>query len=750
MNTPNSLSAFFARTDKTTLGNCDREPIHLSGLVQDNCGLLILDPDTHVILGASDNIGAFLNHELAQVLTAQLSEVNAELAAELAEMSYDQTRSLHEALEFSLMRDGTSHDTIVHCHNGQLFVEFLPNPTPSSNLIRRKMRLCSNACARILRADDWAGSLNIAVDAVREITGFDRVKIYQFHSDWSGEVIAESRNSAVPSYLGLHFPATDIPKQAREIMKLLPSRAIGSVSDATARVVTVEHVTRPVDLTWSVSRSVSKMHTAYLRNMNVGATFYTSLTHHGQLWGLISAHHSTSDFVPFDSWSLVQEIATALMLRRDQLERTSVADKIAELRRIENRFAAALRQDGDVERVIQTLVPVLQEFLQADGFAFQYGSKLHLSGSTPPRSFVPQLIQWAMARRENSDQYQTTALHREWEPAAAHIDTACGVLIQPIIMHRVCQLIWFRGPITRHVKWAGEQKPKIDPANPLGVLAPRTSFDTWVQEHRDESAPWRNSGLESAREIFKEFLDIITAQFLLKEENASLRQFAASAAHDLKAPLRGITQALDIMREENFDEAVVKETHAFAQSSAKRLSDLTSGLLELSGIRDNIHTFRPTDLNQVASATVDLLTAQIDETRARVIIDRLPTLDGNQHLLVRLMLNLIGNGLKYRHPDRPPRVHVSVLEETPEHVEIAFTDNGMGIDPKYTDKIFRPMQRLHAASEIEGSGLGLTICDRIVKVHHGSIQLDPSQADGARFVVHLPRWQTTKQNGNSA
>ena len=739
MNTSVTLSDFFARSNAAALETCDREPIHQSGAIQPIGALLVTDPVTHRILGASANAAAFLNVDPDKLLSGALADINAELAAQIVDV-VENNQILHEVLDFRCEYAGIVYDTVTHTHAGKRLIEFVPNLSPSADSVRSKMRLCSKNCAQIMHAADFAEALQYASDAVRKITGYARVKIYQFLPDWSGHVLAESRDAAMPSYLGLHFPASDIPRQVREIMSIVPYRAIGTVSDQTVPILTRRDATESVDLTWSVTRSVSRMHTTYLRNMGVAATFSCSLMHQGKLWGLIAAHHGETGIVPFDSWSLIQEIGTALMLRYEQQERTNTADKISELRRIENSFAAVLRKSGDVEEVIGTLVPVLQQFLRADGFAFQYGTNLHLSGATPPAEFIPQLIQWAIKQRETSDQFQTTALHRDWPPALAHKETACGVLIQPIVTHRVCQLIWFRGPITRKVIWAGrpDSKVPIDLAEGMRALGPRQSFDRWVQEHRDESAPWQESELESAREIFKEFLDIIAAQLLLKEENASLRQFAASAAHDLRAPLRGISMALEIMREEDFDEDVVKETHAIAEGSANRLMELTTGLLELAVIRDQDHTFAPVALDALVRDVCEMLKTQCEEAQATITIGKLPAVKGNERLLLRLFLNLIANAAKYRDQSRPLELQITAADAGQGQVAISVTDNGRGIAPEFAERVFKPMYRLHSHDEIEGSGLGLTICERIVAIHEGSLRLDESYDQGARFVVTLP------------
>ncbi|NNE89357.1 MAG: GAF domain-containing protein [Silicimonas sp.] len=727
-----SLSDFFVRSDEATLETCAREAIHRSGQVQNACGLLIVCNETGRIVGASEGAISFFYAAPGGCLGSNLRDLDANLA-KLVGMATDDA-NMHEVLECSFEKDGTEYDVVTHQQGQHRLIEFVPNLFASPQIARAKMRHCSKSCARILNAASMDEAFQIAADASRKITGFSRVNIYRFLPDWSGEVLAESLdNAAMQSYLGLHFPASDIPAQAREIMRLVPYRAIGSVADNNHDII-MEEGQEQFDLTWSVTRSVSKMHTQYLRNMGVEATFNASLMLRGKLWGLITAHNTAPGFVPFDNWALLQEIGTALMLKQDQVERLESAAKIRNLRSIENLFASALRKNHDVEDVIKTLIPNLQEFLKADGFAFQYGPNLHVCGATPPDGFIRDLITWAQSNHNETDQYQTTALHRDWEPGAAHIETACGILIQPIVVHRVCQLIWFRGPVARKVKWAGRPtKVELD-----GRLTPRGSFDLWVQEHNDEAISWQESDLNSAREVFTEFLDILAAQLLLKEENAYLREFAASAVHDIKAPLRGISFALDMMSEENFDEKIVKETHSIAQGSANRLMDLSSGLLELATISDTSEQFEQTSIGAIIDDACSMLSHEIEAADVTITnrIDK--TIYGNGRLLLRLFLNLIGNAVKYRSDDRAMHLLIEVTEDTDERLEIALTDTGMGIPIKHAQEIFKPLARLHSHDEIQGTGLGLTICTRILEAHGGGIHLDETYQDGARFIIRLP------------
>ena len=741
MGNSNSLSGFFDKTDPATLEDCDREQIHLTGQIQNVGALLVVEPDTGKILGASANLAEILGFDPNRLLHSNLSDLSADLSAQFIATTDTSKTTQHEFLDCHFEHLGTHYDVITHHHAGRGIIEFVPNDDPKAQLARKRMRFCSNACTRIMQSQSWDEALQTGTDAVSEIVGFSRSMIMQFQEDNAGEIVAETLTGELPSYLGLCFPEFDIPKQAREMFKFVRCRAVGTVRDEDSIPVHVAPgVEGELDLTWSVLRSVSTMHNEYLRNMGTEATFVCSLQSKGELWGLISLHNHTPSFVPFDSWSLVSEVGSALMLRFAQEQNEESAGMILKLRQIESSFASKLRREGDVETVLSKLVPALQGFLGADGFAFQHGSNVHVAGRTPPKEFIRELIARATKNFGEGDQYYTNALSQDWPEAAEHIDTACGVLVQPLKMHRVCQLVWFRGPVTKTIKWAG----RLDAAKPRG-LGPRKSFEIWEEERKDKSAPWREAELLSAREIFQEFLDIIAGQVLLKEENTNLRKFNSTAAHDLKAPIRSISMALNWMREDGFSAEAIKETHALAERSTRRTSDLLDKLIEIAVIDDQSHAFEQVDLARIISDIQDMLAPQLLDAGATVDVGPMLSVQGNDHLLMRLFLNLMSNSLKYRDKKRPLEMAISCTAKAKGMVEFVVSDNGMGIPAEMADRIFLPLERMVSKDEIEGTGLGLTICTRIVSIHNGTIKLDTTHQKGARFVIQLPLRQVKSE-----
>ncbi len=738
MDSRHSLSGFFRTAEASTLDNCDREQIHLSGAIQNTGALLIADPVSERIVGYSENAARLLGIASEQLVTSTLADIDPDLASQVRGSSGGH-HVLHEVLDYQLEHGGIVHDAVTHAHAGRRLIEFIPNADPSATSARKHMRLCSKARTEILQSENFDAALQLAVDAVRQITGFARTKIYRFQTDWSGKTVAESNDGSLPSYLGLHFPERDIPQQVRHLMTIVPYRGIASTSSDTCRVCATDQEDQELDLTWSVLRSVSPMHLQYLSNMGVAATFSTSLMHRGTLWGLIACHNTSPSMIPFDSWGLLDEIGIALMIRYEQQRQADIANMSHRLRSIESRFSSALQQNGRVEEIISLLAPALREFMEADGFAFLYGSKMYLTGTTPPETFIHDLINWTTENDGTSSQFHTSALHKKWPAASDFRNTACGVLVQSTTLHRVCRLVWFRQPVMQQVRWAGNPVKKtrneIDEAAPL---TPRLSFEKWVHEHADQSAEWRESEREMAGEILRDFLDIITSQLLLNQENEFLRHFAASAAHDLKTPLRGISAALDIMDEEEFDEDVVKQTHAIAQRSTRRLSGLISGLMDLSMTTEDKHEFSLVDPATTIGDVLEMLSLPIRESGAQVTLGNLPMMHASDTLLLRLFLNLIANAIKYRHPERKPEIEITSTPGSHGGTDIIVSDNGQGIEPKFAERIFQPLERLHTNDSVEGSGLGLTICQRVAEAHSGSIRLDTDYTEGSRFIVFFP------------
>ncbi|MBD9519134.1 PAS domain S-box protein [Ensifer sp. ENS02] len=228
----------------------------------------------------------------------------------------------------------------------------------------------------------------------------------------------------------------------------------------------------------------------------------------------------------------------------------------------------------------------------------------------------------------------------------------------------------------------------------------------------------------------------------LEHKNEALDQFTATVSHDLKAPLRHISMFSEMIEDDlkAGNQTELAENARHLRDSVQRMNRVVDSLLDYAQIAHRITDWTQVRLSDVVSETLTILAGDANDANATFEVGPLPELEGDPELLRRLVQNLVGNAIKYRHADRPPviRIHGSVLHQT---VELVVEDNGIGIDPRFATRIFEVFQRLHKDETVYGgTGIGLSLAKRIAESHGGSICLDTSFREGARFVVLLPRW----------
>ena len=230
----------------------------------------------------------------------------------------------------------------------------------------------------------------------------------------------------------------------------------------------------------------------------------------------------------------------------------------------------------------------------------------------------------------------------------------------------------------------------------------------------------------------------------LELRNRELQEFAYVASHDLQEPLRKIRAFADLL-DSDYRHVIDDEGRLYlhrVQDAAGRMSELLSALLEYSRVSTRARAFAPVDLNRTATEVTADLEILSGDVSGRIEVGRLPTVEGDPVQMRQLFQNLIGNGLKFHRKDAPPIVRVEgALERngTAEAVcRIEVSDNGIGFDEKYADRIFAPFERLHTRERFAGTGMGLAICRRIVERHHGTIEARSRKDEGSTFVVRLP------------
>lgn len=294
-------------------------------------------------------------------------------------------------------------------------------------------------------------------------------------------MIAEFRQADMEPFLGLHYPASDIPQQAREIFKRNWLRFIPDVNYVPAAIVPSETATRePLDLSQSVLRSVSPLHIEYLQNMGVAATMTISLLKNGELWGLIACHHRTPKMISYQLRFACEIVGRTMSLHLGSLEENEDTAYRLTLKSAQMRLFEALSKDTDILSALATAEPDLLSLVGAAGAAIRFGDMCQLVGKTPPRADVMALTRW-LAAQDSNEIFVSDALPLAEPKFASLADTACGIVAVPLSQAKSSYIVWFRPELILTVNWAGDRRKVPEPA-PNGIrLSPRKSFALWSE-----------------------------------------------------------------------------------------------------------------------------------------------------------------------------------------------------------------------------------------------------------------------------
>lgn len=759
--------------DAVDLTNCEREPIHIPGAIQPFGVLLAVQEPDFTIVRVSGNLDTYSDATPKTVLGESLTMLLANKTVD-ALASWASTQPLETATAFPkyvrLKGSNRTWQALLHRVEHLLILELEPvaasKRLQSDDALFNAQLLLQGSIGRLEKAAHTQALCQIAAEEVQRITGMDRVKIYQFDSDWHGHVLAECKKPHLPSYLGLHFPASDIPAQARKLYERNRIRLIADASYAPVRIHSASTQKAALDLSQSVLRSVSPIHIEYLQNMAVGASMSVSILKDDKLWGLIACHHGEALHVPYPARMacalLTQVLALLLATKQDSEGRRYVA----QMKGVQSRLLEyMIRAENFVDGLTQHQ-PNLIDLLSANGAAIYNGDTCTLVGETPNEVDILGLIDWLGVHMGDDDLFETSTLSTLYPKALAYREVASGVLAISLSRLKRYYVIWFRPEVPQTVYWAGDPRKSViaqgDGAAPR--LSPRKSFESWKSILRGKALPWRPSQHEAARELRRAIIDVVLvkteqvarlnaslaeANTVLQQRNRELQEFAFVASHDLQEPLRKIRTFGDLLKTE-YKKLLDGEGTFYLErmdDAAGRMSRLIRDLLAFTHVMSRGLPFETIDLNHLIDEVTSDLEVAIAETQATLLVDDLPSLEADPMQMQRLFQNLISNALKFRAPDRPPRIQITATlrTDTPasssEEItlcDLHVTDNGIGFDTKYTDRIFVPFQRLHQKSRYPGTGMGLAICKRIVERHHGSIRAASTPGTGSTFTITLP------------
>ncbi len=489
------------------LTSCDREPIHLLGAIQ-SFGFLLSVNDDWIVVRASENTHCHIGLDPGQIVGQPAERcIHRDVLHDIrGRLQLASAPGVVERLFGQRLTPGGSRfDIAVHQSGVETIMEFEPSEKQEASALAT-LRTVFNRLERRVSQRDLCRD---ATRQVRALTGFDRVMIYRFDEDGSGEVVAESARNGPPSFLGLRYPAADIPAQARTLYERNILRIIVDVDAVPAAIVPAlspEGV--PLDLSMSVLRSVSPIHLEYLRNMGVRSSMSISILRGGRLWGLIACHHGMPNHVGFQRRSVAELFGQMFSYLLEVRSRDEERLHDEQARDIHHRIASAFAaSNASLTQVPETLAS-MSGYIAADGIATYQGGEITLTGVTPTKEEFLQVVRF-LNQTTGGRVYATHCLKDVFPPAADFTMRAAGLLSVPISRIPRDYLVFFRREVVRTVTWAGDPT-KVATPGPNGIrLTPRKSFEAWQETVRDQSERWSPRDVRVAEALRTTLVELV-------------------------------------------------------------------------------------------------------------------------------------------------------------------------------------------------------------------------------------------------
>jgi chemotaxis family two-component system sensor kinase Cph1 len=721
------------------LADCDREPIHIPGAIQSHGALIAVEEPDLTIAHVSANIETFLGVPAARAIGSPLEQVMG-ASAEVAVSAALRRGPLTSFNPVPIVVGDRAYDGILHRSGVATVLEL----EPSAAMTVSDGELLRPALTRLQGATSVPELLAIAVAEIRTLSGFDRVMAYRFHDEGHGEVVEEAKADDLESYRGHHYPASDIPMQARRLYVLNWLRIIPDVAYVPVPLVPMlsPRTGQPLDLSLATLRSVSPVHVEYLRNMGVRASMSISLVRGAELWGLFACHHREPRRVPFVVRSACELIGRLVSLQAAALAEIEAAAQRRGLRDVELTLVDAIRSDarGWAEGLASRSSELLR-LVNATGAAICDGQEVRRMGATPSESEIRGIVAWLS--RRGPGLFETRALSKVYPPARDFSGVAGGLLAITIPKPTPSYILWFRYEVPKTVTWSGDPSKPVESTLDRGRIHPRRSFAAWLEDVRGVSAPWMRAEIETAEDLRQHAVEIDLSRQMARAEQAirARDDVVAIVSHDLKNPLSMILTATALIRKD-VDQIRAAAMVDRIQDAVSRMNRLISDLLDLAKIEAGgfaVHVSRCDAAELVAEAIAFL--APLAEERG-IALKGAPAPEmhvmGDRDRLQQVLSNLVTNAIRFTPTGGAVRIEVRAENG---YARFAVSDTGSGIAAAAQSRIFdRYWRGTEPRSQAgAGAGLGLYIAKGIVDAHGGRIWVDSAEGRGSTFTFTIPK-----------
>ncbi|RGP61832.1 hypothetical protein FLONG3_10419 [Fusarium longipes] len=618
--------------------------------------------------------------------------------------------------------------------------------------------IMSQVQEQLSSAPNLEAFLKVLVGIVKELTGFHRVMIYQFDSSFNGKVVTELVDTSMTRdlYKGLHFPASDIPRQARDLYKLNKVRLLYDRDQDTSRIVcrTREDLDIPLDMSHSYLRAMSPIHIKYLKNMAVRSSMSISINAFNELWGLISCHsygnHGMRVSFPIRKMCrLVGDTASR------NIERLSYASRL-QARKLINTAPTDKNPSGYIIASSEDLLKL---------FDADFGL-LSIKGETKLMGPVEQ-SQEALAMLEYLRMRQLTSVVASQDVKEDFPDlryppgfqVIAGLLYVPLSVGGSDFIVFFRKGQIKEVKWAGNPYEKFVREGTAGYLEPRKSFKTWHETVVGKCREWNEEQVETAAVlclVYGKFIEVWRQKEKALQNSKLTRLLLANSAHEVRTPLNAIINYLEIALEGSLDQET-RDNLARSHSASKSLIYVINDLLDLTKTEEGQNLVKD-EVFDLACCIREATGPFLNDAKRKGIhytVVQHPGLPqfvhGDERRIRQALSNVTANAVAHTHKGHVKvDVFVSEVKDRLAVVDFVIEDSGIGMSASQLDALFRDLEQVSSEEapttssldemprEMRTLGLGLAVVARIVRNMDGQLRLKSEVGQGSRFVVQLP------------